>query len=172
MRKIILLVVVLWFICAAPSWAGPLHHVRHYLNTRKELILSDALNTLALSADAASSVHAQRICPACVEEAWLVGKHPSPGVTWSWAVGEDVLLVGASHLAWHYAPEPMYRHIIWIWTAPLVTEEAWNVKGNADIRPEPRLGRRGPEPVLPRLGNLPTQIYGDHLMVLGREVGR
>ena len=112
------------------SHPRPLHEVWHYIATHKELLASDAVVIAAWSADAASTINDEHNCPSCVEQNSLVGPHPSERAVWLYASGWSGLQTALDHLLWHYAPDPLLRHTVWISTIMLATNEAANVSNN------------------------------------------
>lgn len=129
------------FLSAGSSKTGPLWHLWHYIGTHKELLAADAVVVAAWSADASSTVYDEHHC-VCVEQNALLGKNPSAGAVWSYAIGAAGAQVGVNHLVWHYAPDHSDQHLLWFVMAPLVGMEASNIYSNvqaADIAP---LGRQ------------------------------
>jgi len=109
---------------------GPLHKVWHYVSTHKELLAVDAIIIAAWSADAASTVHDEHNCPSCIETNSVLGPHPSERAIWLYASGWSALQTTLNHLAWHYAPDPVLRHIVWIPAIVTATNELSNVRNN------------------------------------------
>lgn len=110
---------------------GRLKRVAHYVTTHKELLISDTLVVLAWSADAASSVHCQRI-PGCNESNPLLGKHPNEVHTWLGAMAPAAALVTLDHLAWYVAPDRFDQHLFWFGPIGTSLLEVFNVKANVD----------------------------------------
>jgi hypothetical protein len=129
MRKLLWICVVATLPTSCD--ARPLGKFWHFVSTHKELIISDAVVIAAWSADAASTVNDQRNCPSCVETNPLLGPHPSRHAIWLTASGSASLQTGLDHLLWRYAPNPVYRHMVWIPTAIIGLTETNNVWGNA-----------------------------------------
>ena len=109
---------------------GPLGKVWHYVNTHKELLVSDAIIIAAWSADAASTVNDERNCPSCVETNSVLGPHPTEGAIWLYASGFSAFQTALNHLAWHYAPDPVLRHMVWIPAVITGVNELANVQNN------------------------------------------
>jgi len=105
--------------------------VGHYINTHKELLVADVLVVAAWSADAASSVHCQRIA-GCTETNALLGKNPNEFHTWLAAMAPAAALITLDHLAVHFAPDKFDSHLFWFGPAGLCGLEFFNVKGNVD----------------------------------------
>ena len=112
------------------SHPRPLHEVWHYITTHKELLAADAIVIAAWSADAASTINDEHNCPSCVEQNPIIGPHPSERAVWLYASGWSGLQTTLDHLLWHYAPDPILRHTVWISTIMLATNEAANVSNN------------------------------------------
>jgi hypothetical protein len=110
--------------------AQPFGKILHYAARHKELILADAVIIAAWSADAASTVNDERNCPSCVETNPFLGPHPSEHQLWLSAVGISGVETSLNHLIWHYAPDPVYRHMVWAQPVMLGSMEANNVAGN------------------------------------------
>jgi hypothetical protein len=89
-----------------------LKRVAYYITTHKELLISDTLVVFAWSADAASSVHCQRI-PGCDESNPSLGRHPNEFHTWGLAMGYSAALITLTHLSQHFAPDHFDRHLYW-----------------------------------------------------------
>jgi hypothetical protein len=107
--------------------------VAGYVKTHKELLLADTILILAESADAASSVHCQKVAPTgCVERNIILSHHPNEVDTWSVALGMNAgMLIALNHLIWKFAPAPELRHMIWFTTGPIALVESINVDDNA-----------------------------------------
>ena len=106
----------------------------HYVRTHKSVLVLDSLVVLAQSADAASSVHCQRI-PGCVESNGIVGKHPGPAALWAWSLGTAGTLVASNHLYWWQTGKRDARDLrplMFLWNGPLVIYQVFNVKSNVD----------------------------------------
>jgi hypothetical protein len=112
------------------SRIGPLHEVWHYIDTHKELLASDAIIIAAWSADAASTINDQHNCPTCVETNPILGPHPTEDAIWLYASGWSAFQTTLNHLAWHYAPDPVLRHMVWIPTVITGINELPNVQNN------------------------------------------
>jgi hypothetical protein len=106
--------------------------VRSYVSHHKELLAADGLIGSAWSLDAWSSVRCQNISPACTEQNPFLGPHPSAGATWGFAMGFASAQIALNHLAWHYAPSPGLRHLIWFFDAPFLVYESFNIRSNID----------------------------------------
>lgn len=108
--------------------------VGHYVKTHKRLLVADAVIVAAWSADAASSVHAQK-SGCCVESNPILGPHPNEVATWSFAMGMAGLLVTGEHLIWWQGNkiDPEAGHVL-IWPIPIAfgITEAINVHDNAN----------------------------------------
>jgi hypothetical protein len=104
-----------------------------YAKTHKELLLADTILILAESADAASSVHCQKVAPTgCVERNIILSHHPNEVDTWSVALGMNAgMLIALNHLIWKFAPAPELRHMVWFTTGPIALVESINVDDNA-----------------------------------------
>jgi hypothetical protein len=110
--------------------AQPFGAILHYAARHKELILADAVIIAAWSADAASTVNDERNCPTCVETNPFLGPHPTKHQLWLSAAGFAGAETTVNHLIWHYAPDPVYRHMVWAQSIMLGSMEANNVAGN------------------------------------------
>ena len=128
MRKLVWICVLA--ILPASCGAQPFGKAWHYVSTHKELIISDAIVIAAWSADAASTVNDQKNCATCVETNALLGRHPSKRAIWFTALGSTSGQIALSHLMWHYAPDPVYHHMVWIPAGIVGVMEANNVWGN------------------------------------------
>lgn len=118
------------FISVRQSRIGPLHEVWHYIDTHKELLASDAIIIAAWSADAASTINDEHNCPSCVETNSVLGPRPSESAVWLYASGWSALQTTLNHLAWHYAPDPVLRHMVWIPAVITGVNELPNVENN------------------------------------------
>lgn len=103
-----------------------------YVKTHKELLLADTVLILAESADAASSVHCQKVSPTgCVERNIILSHHPNEADTWSVALGMNAgALIAFNHLIWKFAPAPELRHFVWFTAGPIALVESINVYDN------------------------------------------
>ena len=117
--------------------AQPFGKIAHYMAHHKEMILADAVIIAAWSADAASTVHDQHVCPACVETNPFLSAHPSTHAVWLVGMGSAGTEVTLQHLLWHYAPETGYHHLAWVPAVIIGSTEAKNVWGNVQA------GKRG-----------------------------
>lgn len=115
---------------SASSQHRPLHEIWHYINTHKELLAADAVVIAAWSADAGSTINDEHNCPSCVEQNPIVGPHPSAHVVWLYAFGMAGMQTAINNLAWHYAPDPILRHMVWIPAIIIGTNEAATVSNN------------------------------------------
>jgi hypothetical protein len=106
----------------------------HYVKTHKVILVADTLLIMAEAADAASSVHCQTV-PGCVEQNGTLGRHPSVAATWGWTMGAAGVLVTANHVWWwatnKYDSKDL-RPLMFLWNAPLVITQVFNVKNNVD----------------------------------------
>jgi hypothetical protein len=110
---------------------GRLKRVTNYVATHKELLISDTMVVFAHAADAASSVHCQRL-PGCVETNPLLGKHPNELQTWGAAMGFSAGMITLVHLSQYFASNRFERHLFWSGVAPFCIREVWNVHSNVD----------------------------------------
>ena len=110
---------------------GRLKRVAYYVSTHKELLIADTLVVFAEAADAASSVHCQRL-PGCVEQNSLLGKHPNELQTWGAAMGFSAGEITLVHLIRYFAPDRFTRHIFWGPVAAQCIREVWNVHSNVN----------------------------------------
>jgi hypothetical protein len=110
---------------------GRLKRMTHYVTTHKELLISDTLIVFTQAADAASSVHCQRL-PGCVESNPLLGKHPSELETWGAATGASAATITLVHLSQLFASNRIERHLFWGPVAGICIREVWNVHSNAN----------------------------------------
>jgi hypothetical protein len=119
-------IIPLLLLLVGPSiaQAGPLHKVRRYISTHKELLAADVLLGADITADGASTVYVTDRCPSCIETNPLLGHHPSERSLWTLDVGYLVGLVTIEHLTWRYSPDRIYHHMIWMMVAPLTVEES------------------------------------------------
>ena len=108
--------------------------VSNFIRTHKRLLVADSILILAWSADAASSVHAQK-SGCCVESNPIVGPHPSEAATWGFAMGMAGLMVTGEHLIWwagnKYDEREAARVAIWLPPIAFGITEFYNVKANA-----------------------------------------
>ena len=150
MRKICALIIVAAFCATLPGAAfagnakdnngafvsierdhsGTLHKMWHYISTHKELLASDAIIIAAWSADAASTINDERNCTSCIETNPVLGPHPTNSAVWLYASGWSAFQTTLNHLAWHYAPDPVLRHMVWIPTIITAVNEFPNVQNN------------------------------------------
>ena len=122
-------------VCIFALLPGACHAQRfgralRYVARHKELMLSDAVIIAAWSADAASTVNDERNCPGCVETNPLLGAHPSEHAIWLTAATGAGIQTSIDHLLWHFAYDPLYRHMVWIQPVIIGSTEASNVYGN------------------------------------------
>jgi hypothetical protein len=108
-----------------------LKRITNYVTTHKELLISDTLVVFAQAADAASSVHCQRL-PGCVEQNRLLGKHPNELQTWGAAMGFSGGFITLVHLSQVFASNRVERHLFWGPTAAMCLREVWNVHSNVN----------------------------------------
>jgi len=113
------------------SHEGRLNRITHYVATHKELLISDTLVVFAQSADAASSVHCQRL-PGCVEQNPLLGKHPNELQTWAAAMGASATMITIVHLIRLLASNRFERDLSRGLVAAICLREAFNVNSNAN----------------------------------------
>lgn len=133
-------VLVCLVICSCAAHAQKVEkpsieaRVHTYVRTHKELLTNDALLSSAIFADAGSTIHCQNVGgPSCVETDPLLGKHPSAGAVIGLAIGADVGFIAINHLVWHFAPDKVSRHILWVWTAPVILTEALASQNNVNV---------------------------------------
>ena len=136
------LALILWF--CAPAF-GQVERVSgasrivHYVKTHKALLLSDAVIIAAQAADAASSVHCQKIRPVpCIDSSPTLGKHPTELATWGQDMGLAAFIVTADHGAvWLSNSDPehygAYRHFIWLPTIGIAGIEGPTVWNNVCV---------------------------------------
>ena len=128
----ILFLVALMAQCSAAQSRSA--KISHYVKTHKRLLVADAIIMAAWSADAASSVHAQK-SGCCVESNPLVGKHPNELVTWVYGMGVGSAMITGEHLIWwagNKYGDPEAAHVL-IWPGPIAfgIGEFFNVRDNA-----------------------------------------
>lgn len=143
--RIALLIFLTACSCGAQSVQRAVHrnpakavasHVWHYTATHKEVIAQSLMWDLALSADAASSIHCQAYA-GCYETNPLLGAHPTPGATWHWAeIGGGI--VTASLFTFHWATsnqgdDAFERHLWWVPVGAFDGFEVQNVLSNVHV---------------------------------------
>jgi hypothetical protein len=122
-----------------PSRFAPLGHFGHYIKTHKELLASDALIVASTAADAASSVHCQKVLgPGCIESSPALSKHPSPAATRGLLMGMGIGIVALDHgVVWLANDDPdgygYMRHFVWIPTAAIAGDEGPTVWNNVYV---------------------------------------
>jgi hypothetical protein len=135
-------IAALILLCAFSAHAQAINpsvvaHVGRYVRTHKRLLVADAILGASWGADAASSTNCQRIAKAsCVETNPLLGKHPSPAVTWGYAAGMASVMIAGEHLIWWEGNkvDPEAGHvIIWFVPVPFAISEFINVRTNVRI---------------------------------------
>lgn len=115
---------------------GLLRKFGHYVTTHKELLLMDSLIVLPISADAASTVHCQRVSRLCTESNVFLGLRPSAAKVWGGSLGASAAIITANHLAWralNHQEWPSWRHVPFAWDALIVIESAYNTKKNVYV---------------------------------------
>jgi len=118
------------FVSIERDHSGTLHKMWHYITTHKELLASDAIIIAAWSADAASTINDERNCTNCIETNSVLGPHPTTGAVWLYAYGWTAFQTTLNHLDWHYARDPVLRHMVWIPTVITAVNEFPNVQNN------------------------------------------
>lgn len=76
------------------------HRFGHYIRTHKLPLAAGAAVTLADSADAVSTLRAERYCPTCIDES--LGRHPSPAKVWFNTQLASAFVVPFNLLAYHH----------------------------------------------------------------------
>jgi hypothetical protein len=142
MKLAALIGALLWL--AIPSRAQlvtPPNRVLQYIKTHKFLLASDALLVAARMADAAASVHCQKVNPACTEGGFpirqIFGPRPPAAGVYSVNAINAAGLVLTSHVFFHYQnakPDAGGTQFAFVlWTAPacflsgVATQTAVNV---------------------------------------------
>ena len=112
---------------------APPAETRGYFRSHLELLLADTLVILSQSADAASTVHCQKVSRGCIETSSLAGRHPNELRVWGVATLFMTTGVTVNHLLWFLRPEdrPDLRHIIWVTSIPLTVTAAYDTWNNS-----------------------------------------
>jgi len=117
-----------------------LSHVARYIRTHKVPLVADVAVVLANSADAVSTLRAERYCPTCID--YSLGRHPSPAKVWFNTQLSSVVVVPFNHLAYHHygesGPEPDkfgQKFFVALFSIPTVIHGAADTDDNAQFGP-------------------------------------
>ena len=107
---------------------GSLGKIGHYVLSHKELLVADSLVALALSAEAASSIHCQNVSTGCYEINPMLGARPSQVQYWGSAVGVSAGIIAANHLFWRDSRRPFGKHGVWVSSTPAIVVGAFDTR--------------------------------------------
>lgn len=135
-----------------------LQQIGYYIRTHKLPLVADALDVLASAADAESTLHAQRVCPACSDQGFW--PHPTTAQIYVETMIGPALGITMNHLAYHHYAHSMpdgtpdkagQRFFVALFTGPIVVHGYADVRDNVNVGPphgsnlaRARLIRAGP----------------------------
>jgi hypothetical protein len=100
--------------------------ISRYAATHKEFLVADSLVFLALSADAASSIHCVNV--GCNEINPILGRHPSQLQYWGSMMGISTTVVAANHAVWRHAR----KHEVWVFSIPAIAVGAFDTHNSVN----------------------------------------
>lgn len=136
--------------------ASFLYRAAHYIRTHKLPLAAGAVVVLANSADAASTLRAERYCPTCMD--YSLGRHPSPAKVWFNTQLSSAFVVPFNLLAYHHygeaGSEPDkggQKFFVALFSIPFAIHGAMDTVDNTQIGPHGAdvlrqgLGFQGPQ---------------------------
>lgn len=141
----LLLLLVLLFSTAPRTCAQ--NRVWNYVRTHKVLLAADTLVVAARMADAAATVHCQKVNPRCTEGGFpirqIFGPRPSAPAVYSMNTLNAIGLVATAHLFYHYQDAKpdvggtQYAFVLWVGPATFLSgvaaQDAVNVANESPM---------------------------------------
>jgi hypothetical protein len=105
MKTTYIALLILMFASETGAQEARRNRVLHFISHHKAQIALGTLAVLSSSADAASTIHAKKLCPLCQDQGFF-GHRPTEVEVWGAEMGIASFEIGIDSLGRKYAPTP------------------------------------------------------------------